>query len=49
MTKKFVEQYRPVPCHPERRHAAKGMCFPCYVEKYPKAERASCAVDVIRA
>lgn len=30
-------------CHPDRVHAAKGLCFSCYSEKFnPKAKRATC-------
>lgn len=30
-------------CHPSRTHAAKGLCFKCYQEKFnPKAKRATC-------
>lgn len=41
------ENYKPAPCHPERRHAAKGLCFPCYNALYPKAQRATCHPDRI--
>lgn len=41
------EQYRPATCHPDRRHAAKGLCFPCYQGAYPKAKRATCHPDRI--
>jgi hypothetical protein len=34
-------------CHPERRHAAKGQCFECYNQQYPKAKRATCHADRI--
>lgn len=39
------ENFKPAPCHPDRRHAAKGLCFPCYSERYPKAKRATCHPD----
>lgn len=35
-------QHRMAKCHPERQHAAKGMCFPCYRDQYPNAKRATC-------
>ena len=41
-----MREYRkPADCHPDRRHAAKGLCFPCYQQLYPKAERADCHPD----
>jgi hypothetical protein len=36
------ENHKAAKCHPESRHAAKGLCFSCYVKQYPKAKRASC-------
>lgn len=43
----MTDQRRPAKCHPERRHAAKGLCFSCYAEQYPKARRADCHSDRI--
>ncbi|WP_129141484.1 endonuclease domain-containing protein [Modicisalibacter coralii] len=42
------ENHKKAKCHPDRRHAAKGMCFECYAEQYPKAERATCHPDRLR-
>jgi hypothetical protein len=39
--------HKPAACHPERRHAAKGLCFICYNAKYPKAKAATCHGDRI--
>jgi hypothetical protein len=36
------ENHKAAKCHPESRHAARGLCFSCYVKQYPKAKRASC-------
>lgn len=41
------ENYKPATCHPDRRHAAKGLCFPCYVAQYPNTKRATCHPDRI--
>ena len=32
-------------CHPDRPHAAKGLCFACYCQQYPRATRAKCHPD----
>lgn len=36
------ELHRTAICHPERVHAAKGMCYECYTRGMPRAKRASC-------
>lgn len=41
------EYHKQATCHPERRHAAKGLCFICYAAQYPKAKRATCHPDRI--
>lgn len=34
--------HRKATCHPGRPHAARGLCFECYQQQYPKARRAPC-------
>lgn len=41
------ENFTQAKCHPDRKHAGRGMCYECYEGKYPSAKRASCHQDRI--
>lgn len=43
--KRAREYHKAALCHPERRHAARGMCVECYTASYPKSKRAQCHPD----
>ncbi len=37
--------YKKPDCHPDKKHAGRGLCYECYTAQYPKVKRATCHTE----